>query len=253
MKEDWDTLLLIDACRYDYFAELSDLPGSLGDRRAPGSMSQEFIEHSFAARQLHDTVYVTSNPFAVEIKPGTFHDVISLVDEYYDNDVGTVPPNDVTEAAFEAHEEYPHKRIIVHYMQPHEPFLSNLGQIISERLRWAGNQYHLPRGMDLDDLRRAYRENVEIILDELDAVIDELSGKIVVTADHGELLGERLFPIPIRGLEHPRSIYEEILLQVPWLEMNSNERRTIQSEPPKERDVIKSETAEKRLKQLGYI
>ncbi|WP_306054349.1 alkaline phosphatase family protein [Natronococcus wangiae] len=253
MREDWDTLLLIDACRYDYFAEESDLPGTLDDRSAPGSMSLEFIDRTFADRQFHDTVYVTANPFAARIEPDTFHDIISLLDEYFDQDIRTVPPEELTAAVRKAHEEYPHKRIIAHYMQPHAPFLSDFGQTVSAELTWKGNQYHLSEDVELSDVRGAYRENVEVVLDELEGVIPDIPGKIVVTSDHGELLGERLFPIPIRGFEHPKSIYEEESLRVPWLEINTDMRRRIKTEPPKEREQIASRTAEKRLEQLGYL
>lgn len=253
MQEDWDTLLLIDACRYDYFAEESDLPGTLDDRLAPGSMSLEFIDRTFADRQFHDTVYVTANPFAARIEPNTFHDIISLLDEYFDRDVRTVPPEELTAAVRKAHEEYPHKRIIAHYMQPHAPFLSDFGQTVSTELTWKGDQYHPSKNVELTDVRGAYRENVEVVLDELDRVIPDIPGKIVVTSDHGELLGERLFPIPIRGFEHPKSIYEEESLRVPWLEITADTRRRIKSEPPKEREQIASRTAEKRLEQLGYL
>lgn len=253
MAEDWDTLLLIDACRYDYFEEVSDLPGSLNSRLSPGSMSWEFIEQSFIDGEFHDTVYVTANPFAMEIESGTFHDVVSLIDDYYKNDIGTVPAEVVSEAAQDAHERYPHKRIIVHYMQPHEPFLSEFGQQVSEKLRWAGNQYHLSRDIGLSDIQKAYKENVEHIVNELREVIPGIDGKIVVSSDHGELLGERLFPIPIRGLEHPALIREDAILNVPWLEIEGESRREIRTEQPKQIKGISSDTAEKRLKQLGYL
>ncbi|WP_254766098.1 hypothetical protein [Salinilacihabitans rarus] len=252
MKEDWDTLLLIDACRYDYFAEESDLPGMLDDRLAPGSMSLEFIDRTFAGRQFHDTVYVTANPFAARIEPNTFHDIISLIDDYFDSSIRTVPPEELTTAVREAHNEYSDKRIVAHYMQPHAPFLSNFGRSITDELTWKGDQYHLSETISVSDVKRAYRENVRIILDELERVIPDISGKIVVTSDHGELLGERLFPIPIRGFEHPKSIYKKELLRVPWLEIETGTRRRIESEPPRERERIVSETAKKRLEQLGY-
>ena len=252
MKEDWDTLILIDACRFDYFSECADLPGTLNSKQSPASMSLGFIKENYIGRELHDTVYVTANPFASEIDSGTFHDVVSLIDDYYDNDAGTVPPEDLADAARKAHDNYPNKRIIVHFMQPHEPFLSEHGQWVSDRLKWKGNQYHLPAAVSLDDLQRAYQENLNVVLTHVNALIEEINGKIVVSSDHGELLGERLSPIPIRGLEHPEKIYEDVLLCVPWLEIDTDNRRAIKPDPPKEQNQIASKKAKKRLKQLGY-
>jgi len=252
MKEDWDTLILIDACRFDYFSECADLPGTLSSKQSPASMSLGFIKENYIGRELHDTVYVTANPFASEIDSRTFHDVVSLIDDYYDNDAGTVPPEDLADAARKAHDNYPNKRIIVHFMQPHEPFLSEHGQWVSDRLKWKGNQYHLPAAVSLDDLQRAYQENLNVVLTHVNALIEEINGKIVVSSDHGELLGERLSPIPIRGLEHPEKIYEDVLLCVPWLEIDTDNRRAIKPDPPKEQNQIASKKAKKRLKQLGY-
>jgi len=38
----------------------------------------------------------------------------------------------------------------------------------------------------------AYNENLDIVLTEIEALLDELDGKSVITADHGNLVGERL-------------------------------------------------------------
>jgi hypothetical protein len=252
MDEDWDTLLLADACRYDFFKQESTLPGDLESRFSPASMSYGFIEANFFNRKLHDTVYVTANPFAAEIPEKTFHDVISLIDEYYENSAGTVPPEVLREKTQEAHAKYPNKRIIAHFMQPHEPFLSDFGQEVSENLIWTGNQYHLSTGQTIKDLRRAYRENVNILLKELEKLIKEIDGRVAVSADHGEMLGERLRLIPIRGYEHPESIYTEELLKVPWLIIDKGDREII-TEPPKSSESIASEEAKSRLEKLGYI
>lgn len=252
MEEEWDTLILADACRYDYFEEESTLSGDLESRFSPGSMSYEFMQASFADQKFHDTVYVTANPFAADLPERTFYNIISLIDEYYENDMGTVPAKTIRKKTREAHEEFPNKRIIAHFMQPHEPFLSDFGEKVSKDLNWAGNQYHLSRGQTVNDLRRAYRENVNIALTEIEKLVEEISGKIVVSSDHGEMLGERLFPIPIRGYEHPKSIYTEELLKVPWLTIEKG-RREIIKDSPKKSGEIASEEAKKRLKKLGYI
>lgn len=255
MSEDWDTLVIADACRYDYFDEESELSGVLESRYSPASMSYGFMQNSFFGRQFHDTVYVTANPFAAELPDNTFHDVVSLVDEWYENEAGTVPPEVMRKETLKAHSKYPNKRIISHFMQPHEPFLSDFGQKVSENLNWAGNQYHLSQKQSLHDLRQAYCENVDIILDEVTELIDNISGRVVVSADHGEMLGERLYPVPIRGFEHPESIYTNELIKVPWLiiEDETNGRRETESEPPVSSGNIASEAAKNRLEKLGYI
>ena len=60
--EDWDNLVILDACRYDYFAEQSNLNGTLTTRISRASATREWVRANFTDRQLHDVVYVSANP-----------------------------------------------------------------------------------------------------------------------------------------------------------------------------------------------
>jgi hypothetical protein len=64
-EADWDTLLILDACRYDLFERVSDLPGKTTAVRSKGSATEEFLRANFDGKRLHDTVYVTGE--AVDI------------------------------------------------------------------------------------------------------------------------------------------------------------------------------------------
>jgi len=85
------------------------------------------MEATYHRRTLHDTVYVTANPYAAWIPDRTFHAVVNLLASEWDAEVGIVYPEAVVRRAFEAHETYPNKRLIIHFMQPHFPFLGNTG------------------------------------------------------------------------------------------------------------------------------
>jgi len=62
-------------------------------------------------------------------------------------------------------------------------------------------------------LRQAYRENLEIVLSHVAELCNELPGKILITSDHGELLGEGgLYSHPC-GCRHP------LLVEVPYFEV----------------------------------
>jgi hypothetical protein len=43
MEEDWDNLIILDACRYDYFKRQHDFEGSVDRIVSPGKMSWEFM------------------------------------------------------------------------------------------------------------------------------------------------------------------------------------------------------------------
>jgi hypothetical protein len=250
MVEEWDVLVLVDACRYDDFDDINHIDGRLEKRRSPGSMSKEFIRKSFAGRTLHDTVYVTGNPFVADLDGGVFHDIMSLVEDSWEAGDETVPPGELADATREALAEYPQKRIIAHFMQPHAPFLTEFGREVMENLVWRGNQY-FPVGVSDEAVRRAYRENINHVLEVVGDLVEDIENRVVISSDHGELMGERCSPVPIKGCEHPISLYEDGLLEVPWLVIDGEPREVV-AEEPTDTVAVDSETIEQRLKALGY-
>jgi hypothetical protein len=109
-------------------------------------------------------------------------------------------------------------------------------------------------GVSADCIWTAYLENVEIAIKAARNIIEQIKGKSVVTSDHGQLFGERIFPIPIREWGHPDGIYHENVTAVPWLESISETRRNVIEEPPQEsQETTESEIVENKLRYLGYI
>jgi hypothetical protein len=127
--EDWDTLIILDACRYDSFADLNTLPGTLSKRESRGSTTDEFMDGNVKDREFLDTVYITATPALQNDKgSATFHSTIPLWRDHWDQEINTVHPEPVTEAALDAAKEYPNKRLVVHYLQPHYPFIGPTGR-----------------------------------------------------------------------------------------------------------------------------
>ena len=266
MAEDWDNLLILDGCRYDMFVDRIDLNGILESRVSLGSSSEEFMERNFVNEQFHDTVYVSANPFIpkLSLNESTFHAVIDLLDDW-DNELQTIRPDSVSEAAREAYEQYPDKRLIVHFMQPHAPFIGELGREIVGG-GWTMNRdveddpgiwNRLRDGEDipLDTVWEAYKENLDVVLSEVEPLVEDLDGRSVITADHGNLVGERLSPIPTRRkYGHPYGVHAEELVKVPWFVIEESSRRTIRSDPPVKSDdnSVTDEELSDRLEALGY-
>lgn len=285
IDEEWDTLVLLDACRYDMFADRADdVAGRLDadcrleSRISLGSTSEEFLERNFGDGTFHDTVYVNTNPYLprLGLDDGTFHAVVDLLSEW-DEDRQTVRPETVVGAAKDARERFPDKRLIVHFMQPHYPFIGELGREIDAR-GWrvdastgAGGDggdgdgggdapgdsvwQRLRRGddLDLDRVRRAYRENLDVVLEHVETLLGSLSGRTVVSADHGNLVGERFRPIPSRRkYGHPYGVYLPELVRVPWFVVEAGDRPTIRADPPLDRQSPSEGDVEDRLRALGY-
>jgi hypothetical protein len=223
-------------------------------------------------------VYVTANPH-LQIVADNFHKVVDLVhdEDSWDEELGTVAPSVVAEAAVKAHETYPDKRLIVHFMQPHYPFIGPRGDQIDFDTKLVG---HIPREehetsdgweavkgtslsnpwaelRDLDDAASqqvwdAYVGNLELVLSEVAPMLGEIGGKSVVTADHGNLIGEWILPLPVRGYGHPRDVHVPRLLKVPWHVIESETRREVVSEPQTDWEEPDPAVVEQRLKKLGY-
>ena len=259
MAEDWDTLIILDACRYDMFEERVPFEGELESRISLGSTSEEFLRQNFEGGEYHDTVYVNANVYFPQVgldRGDTFHAVIDLLDEW-DEELEIAHPETVTEAAKEAHERFPNKRVIVHYMQPHLPFIGDRGLEIRERLGQRNGWIPLREGttsVTVEELWEGYNENLDIAFDYIDELLEDINGKVVLSADHGNMVGERQGPIPTKRMfGHPWGVYSEELVKVPWFVIDRERRRITQEQPIEgdERDYSNS-VVEDRLKSLGY-
>lgn len=248
---DWDYLFLLDACRSDTFASVSNLPGDTATIETGATMTVEWLERHVAGTQLHDTVYITGNhqiqTYGSRLEPD-FH-AYKMVEP--DHPTGVATPEAVAAAARQAEREYPSKRLLVHFVQPHTPYLGPIGREIRNGISLS--EVYARTDATMADIKFAYRENLDIVLSVVADLFEEFEGRFVVSADHGELLGERLRPVPIRDFGHPRGVYHEALLSVPWHSYERGERRTVVAEQPAESLGDGSpDELDDRLAALGY-
>ncbi len=265
IDEDWDNLLILDACRYDMFAEQCDFPGRLEQRQSKGSHTTEFLQGNFDGETLHDTVYVTASPQLYRWKETIdvqFHEVVNVWQEDgWDDTHGTVLPETMTQYVQDAADRYPHKRIIGHFLQPHYPFIGADREL---NTRTFGDEQQgidiwgeLSRGQldcSTTDVWDAYRQNLELVRPKIHELLLELPGRTVVTADHGNMVEERSSPIPIVEWGHPPGVYTEELVAVPWHVYENGPRKRITSEANESAaDTLTDDVVENRLQNLGYV
>lgn len=268
MEEDWDNLLIVDAARYDLTAEtLADDPDVDVEKRASrGSATGEFVEQNFEGEAFHDTVYVTANPTINPELGDVFHEIDYVWDDGWDDERGTVLPAVAAERALRMERRHPDKRLIVHFIQPHYPFLgADLpGSITELRAGARGegrgedvNPWLLVRDgeIDAETMWSAYTENHRIALAEALDLAGALRGKSVVTSDHGNVMGDPVFPslgvLAIYG--HPWGVHIDGLIDVPWIEVADGERKRHVSEPPVKTGRTVESTVSDRLESLGYV
>ncbi len=231
--EDWDNLVVLDGCRADAFERVADLDrfDDYDSVVSPGSHSSEWTRHNFAGQEFGDIVYVSANPHTSKLAGDSFHKIVEMWDREFDDDAGTVPPRAMAEAARDVIDEFTDKRLIVHFMQPHGPFIGS----------------DIPDD-ELDDRYwEAYDQNLEFVLDTVDKLLEDLPGKTVITADHGQIA-----PGPLRdiigvsghkpGLRHPG------LVHVPWTVVEGDRRRIVGGST----DEATAAGIDDRLQDLGY-
>lgn len=265
MSQDWDTLIILDACRFDDFEQYNHIPGDLDYVISQGVDSPEFIQRNFLDKQFPDTVYVTANPHVHLIGDDVFHNIISDPISNWNHELNCVEPSDVATAAIHAHERYPNKRIIVHFMQPHDPPLGETGMELRSKYKISGPQSTDNRIMQLvaeeviseQKARKAYRETLSIVLNEVDDMLSSIDGKVVVTSDHGEMFGKDPYPLLGKLYEHYRNPRTVELCRVPWLIVDScSERRDIISgsteSEAESASVTKDSRVVEQLESLGY-
>lgn len=269
---EWDVLIVLDACRADLFYDLVDatLFEDVSTATSPASETREWLEYLFDG-QHGDIVYVAGNPMVSQVKPSAFHDLVEVWRTAWDATSGMVRPEAVTEAAKQAAAEYPNKRIVVHYMQPHAPFpgypdlnfsgdADEWGLEVSEEHPTydeygdINNPWEaLAAGIvDEDHVWEAYEDALEHVVQEVESFIESTDRRVVVTSDHGNAFGERSWPIPLKIYGHPGEKRHSVLTDVPWAVADGSLSAIEDSTAESSSEATEDEVAE-RLAHLGYV
>ncbi|MHC4475558.1 MAG: sulfatase-like hydrolase/transferase [Planctomycetota bacterium] len=314
MQEQWDYLIVLDACRYDYFERLwrQHLQGNLEKRISIGSSTTEWRNKAFT-EYYGDVIYISANPFVNSLATVKgfsasehFCKVFDLWLSAWDREKGTVLPETMTKRAAEIIASHRDKRAIIHYIQPHEPYLGStvtgpgyeqpvagrylqaiqgesrtvrkIMNLVGAAFYWLGLRGYfliwnlrqlfgmspaspmdaVRRKYGNELLRKAYKENLEIVLCYVAELVDALTGRIVVTSDHGEMLGEN------NCYCHWSRSNNKLLREIPWLVIDKGEKspgpgaKTASeerkpSEPAAPRDEDAKQKVQEKLRALGYF
>jgi len=267
IEDDWDILIILDACRYDLFGQISKgilkNTDDLKKMISPATHTVEWLVKTFDKQYFSDVIYISSNPFinSKGIKPEQgkvsfigkdhFKRIIDVWDKSWNQDISTVHPIDVNKAAIVSIDLNPKYRHIIHYMQPHSPYIyygglkshmhpvqnlqKNLNPtnelsvfskilkiIFSQETVWRiGHNLGRDPTWDLgklwlkygkEGIIKGYKEDLKLVLNHVKKIVDLYPNKkIIITSDHGERLGES-------GNYGHAGKREKVLIEVPWLE-----------------------------------
>lgn len=133
MEEEWDIAVVLDACRYDTFQEIYRwyLPSGRLEKRVGASDTLDWLLSVFNEEAGRDNmIYVSAHP-GINSKDvawvsfnanGRFFKVYDAWVSGWDWEIGTTLPSEVVKIAVQANKEYPNKKMIIHFMQPHFPY-----------------------------------------------------------------------------------------------------------------------------------
>jgi len=214
-KASWDNLIVLDACRYDVFSKLvvqSKLNGKLLKLLPDVINTKEWYKLNFGKKN-NDIILVTGHPHPYWFKEN-FYRTIFLKKNW-------LKPEETLKEAVRIQEVYPKKRKLIHLVQPHIPFIGEEGRKLSEELdlmpeSWRNlggttaydriNKFAKENGFER--LWKCYTENLEIALRVVEEYIGKLKGSKVITADHGETIGE--------GGKYRHNCKEVKKIPIPW-------------------------------------
>ena len=257
--EEWDVCVLLDACRADELEHQRsnfDWIDTVGRFPSLASCTWHWLPRTIEATSdetLQESTYVCANPFSARFcSEDQFHELDEVWRYSWDEQKGTVYPRAVTDRAIDHWRQTDASRMLVHYIQPHVPFLSKGAQSLTranfthETESSIDDWGRVTRGeLSRDEAIEMYRDTLERVLEDVDLLLSNLQAdNVVITADHGEAFGEW-------GLYgHPEQIDLPCLTQVPWLETAAVDEETYT--PNVEERTETGVSTEEQLAALGY-
>lgn len=281
-EKEWDVLVVLDACRTDALREVApEYPvlDDIGSIWSVGSTSGEWYAKTFVDDYrdiLAETALISSNPYAESIlvngerpprhpRPFDFANWRTVADtdlayleltrqhnRPFDDVSDLAPysttvqdPSYVTDRAIVASRE-DFKRVVVHYFQPHRPFIHNLVKNNARMTVLEDKPYDVGRSGEatVDDIWPLYLDNLRLVLDSVEKLLENVDGTVALTADHGELFGEFGQYGHFQSIPHPK------LKKVPWVEMTGTDTKTRQ--PDRDFSTNEEHDVEEQLADLGY-
>ncbi|SDZ98389.1 hypothetical protein SAMN04488065_1550 [Haloplanus vescus] len=262
-EKEWDVMLILDACRYDLMNEVApefDYLPEIGKSYSLATKTPVWMERTFSEavnEELAETAYITGNPNSAEfVDPSK----MALVDEVWkyawNNELGTITMEPITDRAISVGRTQNFSRLLVHYMQPHEPFLSSpeLGGSDTVERKTGQGSYdefqsvwsRLENGEIAKEIVwKHYRENLRKVLRNIEILVNNVEAdKLVITSDHGNALGEW------NQYGHPAYRPIPSIIQVPWIELSSTDSGMYE---PDNWEGPELGNVESRLRDLGYI
>lgn len=281
LNREWDLLIILDTCRVDAIRTVApeySFIDSIDQIWSRAGSSPDWIAHTFDRDYeaiIQDTAYLTANPHAEtvlddqkyipnkhspaatrfyrcgqwnQVTPSTLGRFERIWKYQSDDKTGGLgehtPPRVITDRGIDVMRNHNFDNVILHYMQPHYPYISNAIEEGRELRTYERNPRQLKK-VGKQKVYQAYLDDLRYVLDDIELLITNVNAEnVVISADHGDAFGEwRMFGHD-PGRIHPKVRY------VPWVETSAEDRDTYT--PSTEMVKEKSQSTEEQLRALGY-
>jgi len=276
-EEDWNLLIVLDACRVDTLREVANEYKFIEDVESVwsiGSQSAEWMSNTFTEQyrdEIKDTSYISANGYSESVLASglrppanntlpidlsswsvvTAHAFDSHVQVWktnHDEKYRTIHPKSITDHTIEQGRQGSAKRIIAHYTQPHLPYVGAAVSEGREPTELENRGYELlEEGQESHDaVLDVYRETLRWVLDDVEELLNNIDAeKVVITSDHGEAFGEW------KAYGHPEGFPHPSVRKVPWVKTTAKDKHTRDPDTETESDSIETDV-EDHLRDLGY-
>jgi hypothetical protein len=282
---EWDVLIILDTCRVDALQELQpeyDFITNVKSTYSVGGSTNEWTARTFDQPhidEINKTTYIAGqgNPInilekkkqydsnrrleyqALRFMPTVDGDELNKIEYVFtykrwngdgpDNITQKTPPRYVTDRAITTAREEDHERLLLHYLQPHSPWVANALKQDRELKKYEDNWWgYLAETGDKEKVWETYLDDLRYVLDDIELLLENIDAETVaITADHGEAFGEYGIMGHKIGSLHPK------VRKVPWVVTSGEDTQSYapSTEEPNE-EKISDEELDRQLEALGY-
>ena len=227
---DWKTLIILDACRFDYFKETvseEEYNFAYEPVWSAGSDTGRWYENTWYDRSYKNTVLVSDSPVPWrkdwQKHHEKFHKSYPLWKERGQTLNTFLPLKDVILKANKLKVLHKNKRMLIHLIPPHLPYYTDkamnwLIKQFGETTLGDGRLYNNVQTYGVEHgwgkLKQYYKDNIKAALNEI--LKHNWGINTVITSDHGELIGEN------NRYTHSLGYLSEspVLRTVPWVTLS---------------------------------
>jgi arylsulfatase A-like enzyme len=232
-EEDKFLLIILDACRHDYFEEEYGkfFEGEYEKVYSSGKNTFQYVRNTYPG-EYKNMLYVSgatpinsyvdnseeSHMLYESYTPSEHLRIVDAHNEAWDDKLHAVDPGEVTEMALDRINI--EDKLTVHYFQPHSPYVGELSPLDEEERNaadhpadWIVWEKFKKGEITEKEMRKAYRSNLRKALEEARKLVEETDEdtRVIITSDHGENFGKH--GMYGHAHQHPG------LRLVPWLEV----------------------------------